>query len=498
MEISILGCSGGKTPKHRLTSFLIDGSLLLDAGSVSEVLSIQGQLGISAVLVTHAHLDHICGLVHIYQNTRDARSQALDIYAPEEVIQIINTHLFVQNEVPANHSQGLPGINFHPIVPGQRFLVESYEIEAVKVNHPAGGVGYFISDGETTFANTGDTGPTEDFWQRYRERGDVDILITEISFPNNMQQLADVSCHLSPQGLAAELKKAGIKKQPVHLSHLKPAYQSVLEKEVNEIKKLNLLLLKDGDKLKHRKKTKTSNSLKQIEIEAMVADKIPVFDYAKDLYVQREEMTREFGVNFSPGEIIFEQGEHSKVMYIIQQGKVRILRTIQGVERTLGVLGTGEFFGEMAMLNNRPRSAAAECVNEVRALAFEKQAFEKLVTENYGIAIKLIRTLAQRIQDADVMIENLMYVDPASKLVNTLIRAAINEGMQTKQGYLLRLTPEDLALRTGVRVAALRKALTELVQQKLVIVKKDSINIPDLGKLHRYLEFLELREEFPA
>ncbi|OGP57312.1 MAG: hypothetical protein A2V67_01055 [Deltaproteobacteria bacterium RBG_13_61_14] len=211
---------------------------------------------------------------------------------------------------------------------------------------------------------------------------------------------------------------------------------------------------------------------------------------------QREELDRQFAVTFPAGELIFEQGELGRVMFIVREGKVAISRTILGVEKVLAVLGPGEFFGEMAMLNNRPRSATARAQTDAKLLAFGPKVFENLVKGNWGVALKLIRSLAYRLQEADIQIENLMFQDTESRVVNTLIRAAGDEGMATAKGHLVRLTPEDLSCRTGLPVFILKEVLAHLVRTHLIHIQKDAILIPNLQKLERLLKFLELRQEF--
>lgn len=499
MEIRILGCSGGKMPGLGLTSFLVDGRLLVDAGAVSSILSVPEQQAITHVLITHSHLDHICGLPFLHDNTRDQRQEPLQIFAPESVIAALKQDLFIPQIQPGARPEedlNLPGLAFHEISLEAPFTVGDYQVEAVKVNHPAGGVGYFISDGSHLFVNSGDTGRTDDLWKMLRERN-WDILITEVSFPNALQKVAELSCHLSPNDLAGELLKAEAGDRTVYLSHLKPAYYEELIQEIAAIPDRNLIVLKSGEVLQPKKaRAAGSQASHRREMEFQLKDQVPVFDFSKDLDDQRDDLDRQFAVTFPAGELIFEQGELGRVMFIVREGKVAISRTILGVEKVMAVLGPGEFFGEMAMLNNRPRSATARAQTDAKLLAFGPKVFENLVKGNWGVALKLIRSLAYRLQEADIQIENLMFQDTESRVVNTLIRAAGDEGMATGKGHLVRLTPEDLSCRTSLPVFLLKEVLAHLVRTHLIHIQKDAILIPNLGKLERLLKFLELRQEF--
>lgn len=486
-------------PGLGLTSFLVDGRLLVDAGAAASALTLPEQAAVTHVLLTHSHLDHICGLPFLYENTREQRQEPLQVFGPETVIAALKQDLFIpqiQPGVRPEEDLNLPGLSFHEISLDSPFRVGGYEVEAVKVNHPAGGVGYFISDGTHCLIFSGDTGRTEEFWQRVKQRN-WDFLITEVSFPNALQKVAELSCHLTPSDLAGELLKAEVAECRVYLNHLKPAYYEDLISEIGALPGQNLLVLKPGDLLKPKSpRPGLDRPTRRRELELQLQDQVPAFDFSKDLADQREELDRRFGVSFAEGEVIFEQGELGRVMYIVREGKVSISRTILGVEKVLAVLGPGEFFGEMALLNNRPRSATARAQTEVKLLALGSKAFELLVKGNWGIALKLIHSLAARLQEADIQIENLMFSDTESRVINTLLRAAGDIGISTGKGHLVRLTPEDLSYRTGLPLGRLKEILAHLIRLHLVHVQKDTILIPRLDKLERLLKFLELRQEF--
>jgi CRP-like cAMP-binding protein/ribonuclease BN (tRNA processing enzyme) len=498
MEIKVLGCSGGRSPGLDLTSYLIDSSLLIDTGALTSALSVPQQDVISDVLITHAHLDHIIGLSLLYINTMDSRVGPIDVYATEPVINETREHIFCPEILPLpDLEEGvLPGINFHYIELETPFRVGSYEVEAFPVFHTRGSVAYRVSDKEHTMIYTGDTGRTDRLWRWIRKRGNVDCLIAEISFPSNMKELAKISRHLTPQTLIESLDKAALPpEQSVHVVHLKPAFLGELLDEIEALRDRNLIVLRKGDTIM-LEPGHTGPDMRQTEVENRVKDKIPEFDRDSDLYDQREQLTSQFGTSVKKGEVVFRQGDKSKIMYIIQEGKVRIYRSAAKVQKTLSVLGPGDFFGEMAMLNNRPRSATVEALADLKLLAFDKPAFEKLIVGNFGVALRIIRTLAQRLQEADSMIENLLYIDPQSKVVNTLIQTAYDEGIETGEGFLVRTNPEKLAEKSGVISATLRDILAELVEDKHIIARREAIIIPDVKKLRRLLKFLELKNEF--
>ncbi len=493
MEIQVLGCSGGRSPGLELTGYLIDGTILIDAGSASCSLELEEQEMISDVLITHAHMDHIIGLGFIYQNTVRSRVRPLEIYATEPVLANLREHLFNTDLLPV--PDDFPRLNFHPISVEIPFRLGHYEIEAIAVDHCAGSVGYRVSDFQKSFLFSGDTGTGGELWNWLGKHGPPDSLVAEISFPDHMEELARQSSHLTPKTLCECLDKAGIDSSfKVNINHLKPAFLEDLFEEIEHCNDHNLVILRKDDRIVLEDKQSSESLLRQAE--ERVADKVPEFDASSDLYHQRDSLEREFGVHVKQGERIFGQGDRSRVMYIIREGKVRIHRRAGGVDKTLSELGPGDFFGEMAMLNNRPRSASATAMNDARLLAFDKPAFENLVLNNFGVALRIIRTLTQRLQEADTLIENLLYIDPESKVINTLVQTAYDEGIETESGFLVRTNPDKISSRSGVIPSTLRDIFADLVERGLIDLKREVIIIPDVQKLRRLLKFIELKDEF--
>lgn len=140
------------------------------------------------------------------------------------------------------------------------------------------------------------------------------------------------------------------------------------------------------------------------------------------------------------GTVLFREGERGEKMYVIRSGKVNIWKHISDDEITLAVLGPGEFFGEMALLEGLPRSAGATVVEEAVLIELEHAAFETLVRKNGEIAVRLMRRLSGRLREADRQIQALMSRSGAARalsLVRTLAEPPDRDGR--------RILPEDLS-----------------------------------------------------
>ncbi|RME29004.1 MAG: cyclic nucleotide-binding domain-containing protein, partial [Deltaproteobacteria bacterium] len=116
---------------------------------------------------------------------------------------------------------------------------------------------------------------------------------------------------------------------------------------------------------------------------------------------ESEILFEKFGREFPAGTVIFREGDVGNEMYVIQSGKVNITKEVRGVEKVLVTLGPGAFFGEMAIINQKPRSANAVVVEDARLLVIGPKTFDTMIRSNVEIAVRMIKILAQRLQEAD-------------------------------------------------------------------------------------------------
>ncbi|HXN56364.1 MAG TPA: cyclic nucleotide-binding domain-containing protein, partial [Myxococcales bacterium] len=121
-----------------------------------------------------------------------------------------------------------------------------------------------------------------------------------------------------------------------------------------------------------------------------------------------DQLFQRFGREFSKGTVLFKEGDPGKEMYVVQSGRVNIVKTVRDTEKVLATLGAGEFFGEMSILNNKPRSAGATMAEDGKLLVIDPRTFEAMIRGNVEIAVRLIKKLSDRLQEADAQIENLL------------------------------------------------------------------------------------------
>lgn len=234
MKFHVLGCSGGEAPGFHLSSFLVEERLLIDTGAVTSVLPLAAQVRIDHILLTHSHLDHAGGLATLADNVFGARRDPVTVHAIAPTLDGVQRHLMndiLWPDFAKIPSSAQPTMQFRPIPEGEPFELEGFTITAVRVNHPVECVGYFVEDGDGTVLHVGDTGPTDEIWRWARTVPRLRALTVETSFPNRLQEIADLSGHLTPRTLEQELAKLGCH-VPVYVYHIKPQFRDEILAEL--------------------------------------------------------------------------------------------------------------------------------------------------------------------------------------------------------------------------------------------------------------------------
>ena len=258
MRIKVLGCYGGQLLGFHLTSFLVNDSILLDAGSPTEALDLEDQFKIRHIFVSHTHLDHIKDIAFLADNRAlklmgNGGSRQIIVHSLPENIEVLrrdffNDHIWPDfSRIPSTND---PIIVFEPIEAGQTVEVDGVSVTAVPVNHPVPCTGFVLAEDDKQFIYTADTGATDEIWRVANNLPNLKGIVVDCSFPNAYEELAEKSGHLTPNGMAAELKKfERLGKVPVYLYHMKPETLDVLTAEVESLFLPHLRMLTQVDEL---------------------------------------------------------------------------------------------------------------------------------------------------------------------------------------------------------------------------------------------------------
>jgi CRP/FNR family transcriptional regulator, cyclic AMP receptor protein len=203
-----------------------------------------------------------------------------------------------------------------------------------------------------------------------------------------------------------------------------------------------------------------------------------------------------FGRVCPTGTVLFREGEPGYEMFIIQEGRVQLTRNLQGVEKILAVLPAGEFFGEMAIINQKPRSATATVIEQSHLLVLDQQTFEKMIKDNTEIAVRLIKKLAARLEQSNFQVELLLLKDVNHRVVQLLRHMAEESGVRQVEGVHIDISMHEVADRIGCDDSEVADIVDRLARARLLGRQKRGFVIPEVGRLQDFLEFLEMKERF--
>jgi ribonuclease BN (tRNA processing enzyme) len=250
MKIRVLGSSGSEGPGHNPSAFLVDDFLLMDAGTVSLSLDRDAQCRVTHILLTHAHLDHIKAIPFLVDNiVASNQGCRLTILSGRDVISDLKRNIFnnrIWPDFTLIPDSTSPVMQFQEIIQRDRLEIGNYRVYATRVDHAVPAYGYMIEDASGDgIIYTGDTGPTHRIWKRMRGHR-IKALIIEVSFPDEMLDLAQKSGHMTPSLLEQEIHKMDVVPDRIYITHLKPYHKKAINEELKRLERFHVEVLEDG------------------------------------------------------------------------------------------------------------------------------------------------------------------------------------------------------------------------------------------------------------
>jgi CRP-like cAMP-binding protein len=208
----------------------------------------------------------------------------------------------------------------------------------------------------------------------------------------------------------------------------------------------------------------------------------------------RDRLVERFGRRFLPGDALFRQGDPAREALLLQEGRVRLLRRVRAVDRSVVVLKPGDIVGEAALVEEGIRRSTAIALTEGLALAVDAEAFRAVLLDAPLLAATVLEQLVRRVSDAEDQIETLMLRGTQSKIVSVLLKLA--RPSATGAGAAeLTVSPVELSSRVGLDVETVRRAVARLREQQYVRIVAERIEIPDLESLRRLSTLLGTKDE---
>lgn len=240
---------GQATLDQRLTCYLIDDCVAVDAGSIAIGLTAEQRGKVRDIIITHTHMDHIASLPIFIDDLYPTLREPMRVHATPEVIELLERDIFNWSVYPRfsglNNDFGRV-MEYVPIPDGPEFNVAHLKVKAIPVNHVVPTVGLVVSDSKITVAFSSDTAQTEEFWRVVNLTPRLDAILIEAAFPNNMASLAEISRHFTPAALGQELRKLNHNGVDILAVHIKPAYRETVVKELHELNIRKLSVMEPG------------------------------------------------------------------------------------------------------------------------------------------------------------------------------------------------------------------------------------------------------------
>lgn len=208
-----------------------------------------------------------------------------------------------------------------------------------------------------------------------------------------------------------------------------------------------------------------------------------------------------FNRSYEDSEMIFCEHEPGKELFIIQKGKVKITKIVNSNEVLLAVLDAGDIFGEMALLDNKPRSASAIAWEHVDLLAISKINFEPMVKAQPQMAVRLITLLSERIWTAYKQLANLMIKDSQGRIADTLLTLAEKNKAKIapKSMYNFEIGIQDVLKMVGLTDQQDERLVLDLLaKNKFIKLDQGKLSCSDLGELEKLVHFFRKKAQMDS
>jgi len=252
MKVKVLGSYGGRYRDFGTTCLQIADDILIDAGNIMRSLG-EDCLKINHILLTHAHLDHIVDIPFLIDYTYKFRDQPLEIIGHRETLDAVKDYVMNWNIWPEFSSirlinSGDFAVVYRELEEKDSINLNGFEISTFPSNHTIPTLSFVVKREGKGFLFTGDTYKNPFVWNILNSDPEIRVLITEVSFPSYMHNLAEVSKHHTPKTLQEDLKNLRRDDVEVYVMHLKPNSIDELKKEIKEYLPA-VKILTDGDEV---------------------------------------------------------------------------------------------------------------------------------------------------------------------------------------------------------------------------------------------------------
>lgn len=231
-----------------LTTFLVNDRIAIDAGSLGFYASPRDQAAVRHVFLSHSHIDHLASLPIFLENTAGLAASPVVLHTSEAVQQCLRDDLFAgrlwPNFLELEHDGG-PFVRLNTLEDGKPVDVEGLRITPIRVDHVVPTFGFLLEDDRSAVVIPSDTGPTAAIWARAAQTPHLKAVFLEATFPNDRQQLARATKHLTPADFVGEMRKMP-EGTPFYAVHLKAQFRAQIVRELQSYRLPNLTIAPIG------------------------------------------------------------------------------------------------------------------------------------------------------------------------------------------------------------------------------------------------------------
>ncbi len=214
--------------------------------------------------------------------------------------------------------------------------------------------------------------------------------------------------------------------------------------------------------------------------------------YAKAAYLDVEKSS-EFIRRYPRDTMVFSEAQYGPELYIIQKGSIRITKIVDNNEVMLALLKAGDIFGEMALLENKPRSASAIAHEDSVLMAVNRTNFKSMVVEQPKIISRLTVLLAERIWSIYKQLENTMIGDPTGRMFDSLLLELEKNriDLNIKRSYAYPYGPKELVNIVGLNREAGAVALRKLMENKKLQIVDNRFFVEDVREVKKNADYFK-------
>ena len=211
-----------------------------------------------------------------------------------------------------------------------------------------------------------------------------------------------------------------------------------------------------------------------------------------------DRLLARYGRRFSPGTVVFREGDPSDFVYLLQSGRIRLFKQVGAMERSLRVVRPGDLFGELALLEGSRRQSTAVALDEALALGFDNATFHQVAQTNPDVGLRVIDQIVRRLRDAEDQIEVLMVRDHQSKVVVALMKLAQREFGAVDQStgqVTLQISPLELSAQVGLDVEIVKRVVSQLRETGYVRIHDERVELSSIETLRELYSLLSIKDQ---